>query len=82
MSSLPPPSLVYVPEAAESVTAIAQTVESSYAILLEIVKVLAGLGSSKNARLFVLTQHAINGTTAKCLALGPLVGLSRTIAAE
>jgi 6-methylsalicylic acid synthase len=75
-------TVVYVPEVAESVAAISQTAESNCATLLEIVKVVAAFGSSKNARLFVLTQDAVDGTTEESLAFGPLVGLSRIIAAE
>ncbi|KAF1994202.1 polyketide syntase 2 [Amniculicola lignicola CBS 123094] len=73
-----PATVVYVP--ATSGTSISATAERNCETLLEIVKTVAS--ASLDARVFAFTRGAVSGSTASSLANGPLVGLSRIIAAE
>lgn len=73
-------TVVYVPECADSRDTVAETAESTCQTLLGLVK--AVITSGKAARIFVITRGAIDGVSTSVLAHGPLIGLSRIIAAE
>ncbi|KAF2259426.1 polyketide syntase 2 [Lojkania enalia] len=72
--------IVYIPAAAGSIAEVSDTAQYNCETLLETVKTIST--SSIEARVFVLTQGALSGSSTAGLANGPLVGLSRIIAAE
>jgi 6-methylsalicylic acid synthase len=72
--------ILYMPSMVESIDDVPETANAFCKDLLDIVKYVAA--NEIDARVFAVTNEALQGVTPTSLAHAPLVGLSRIIAAE